>query len=198
MTEISPTAVKELRQRTGAGMMECKRALQEAGGDMDEAVKVLRKAGAAKADKKSDRATGQGIIAQYIHTGDRIGVLVEINCETDFVARTDQFKQLGRDIAMHVAAFNPRFVSRDQVDAGTLSAEDEIFRAQARAEGRPEAVVTKVVEGRLHKFYQEACLLEQPFVKNPDITVEKLVQEKVASLGENIRVRRFVRFSLGD
>jgi elongation factor Ts len=198
MSEISPAAVKDLRQKTGAGMMECKKALQETAGDVEEAIKVLRKAGAAKADRRSDRATGEGRIAHYIHAGDRIGVMVELNCETDFVARTDDFKQLGRDVAMHVAAANPRFVSRDDVDSKSLETEAEIYRDQARAEGKPDAVVAKIVEGRLAKYYQESCLLEQPFVKNPDITVEKLVQAKVATLGENIRVRRFVRFCLGD
>ena len=198
MAEISATAVKELRDRTGAGMMDCKKALGEAQGNLDEAIKLLRKAGAAKAEKRADRATGEGRIASYIHAGDKIGVLVELNCETDFVARTDEFKQLGRDIAMHVAAANPRFVSRDEVDEKTLATEREIFRAQSAKEGKPEAMLDKIVEGRLGKFFQEACLLEQPFVKNPDITIEKLIQEKVAALGEVVRVRRFVRLALGE
>jgi elongation factor Ts len=198
MADIAPRTVQELRQRTGVGMMECKRALQEAAGDIEQAVTLLRKAGAAKADKRAGKATGEGRIASYIHAGDRIGVLVEVNCETDFVARTDDFKQLGRDIAMHVAASSPRFVSRDEVDAATLERERDIYRAQALAEGKPAAVADKIVEGRLNKYFAEACLLEQPFVKNPDITVEKLVQERIATLGENIRVRRFVRFALGE
>ena len=198
MAEISAAAVAELRRRTGAGMMECKRALGEAGGDMDEAIKVLRKAGAAKAEKRAGRATGEGRIASYIHMGDKIGVLVELNCETDFVARTDDFKELGRDVAMHVAASNPRFVSRDEVDQKSLETEREVYRAQAQKEGKPEAMLDKIVEGRLAKFYQEACLLEQPFVKNPDVTVSKLVEEKIAKLGENIQIRRFVRFALGE
>jgi elongation factor Ts len=198
MSEISAASVAELRRRTGAGMMECKKALQEAAGSLDEAVKVLRKAGAAKAEKKSGRATAEGRISTYVHAGDRIGVLVEINCETDFVARTDQFRDLGRDIAMHVAAASPRFVSRDEVDEKVVADEREIARALAVKEGKPEAILDKVVEGRVGKFYQEACLLEQPFVKNPEITISKLVEEAIAKLGENIQVRRFVRFALGE
>jgi elongation factor Ts len=198
MAEISAASVAELRRRTGAGMMECKRALAEASGEMDEAIKVLRKAGAAKAEKRSGRATGEGRIASYIHAGDKIGVLVEMNCETDFVARTEDFKELGRDIAMHVAAASPRFVAREEVDEKSLATEREVYRAQALKEGKAEAILDKVVEGRLAKFYQEACLLEQPFVKNPDVTIGKLVEEKIAKLGENIQVRRFVRFALGE
>ena len=198
MAEIAANDVMDLRRRTGAGMMECKRALQEAGGDMDAAVTVLRKAGAAKAEKKSGRTTGEGGIATYIHAGNKIGVLVEINCETDFVARTDQFKELGRDIAMHVAAANPRFISRDEVDEKVLANERDIYRALALKEGKPEAIVDKVVEGRISKFYAEACLLEQPFVKNPDVTISKLVEEKVSILGENLQIRRFVRFAVGE
>jgi elongation factor Ts len=198
MADISATAVRDLRSRTGAGMMDCKRALQQTGGDVDEAVKVLRKTGAAKAEKRAGRTTGEGMIAHYIHPGDKLGVLVELNCETDFVARNDGFRELGRDLAMHVAAANPRFVSRDEVDERSLADEREIFAAQARGEGKPENIVEKVVEGRMAKFYQETCLLEQPFVKNPDITVEKLVLETAARTGENVRVTRFVRFVLGD
>ena len=198
MAEISAASVAELRRRTGAGMMECKRALAEASGEMDEAIKVLRKAGAAKAEKRSGRATGEGRIASYIHAGDKIGVLVEMNCETDFVARTDDFKELGRDIAMHVAAASPRFVTREEVDEKSLATEREVYRAQALKEGKAEAILDKVVEGRLAKYYQEACLLEQPFVKNPDLTIGKLVEEKIAKLGENIQIRRFVRFALGE
>lgn len=198
MAEITAASVAELRRRTGAGMMECKRALAEAGGEMDEAIKVLRKAGAAKAEKRSGRATGEGRIASYIHAGDKIGVLVEMNCETDFVARTDDFKDLGRDIAMHVAAASPRFVTREEVDEKSLATEREVYRAQALKEGKAEAILDKVVEGRLAKYYQEACLLEQPFVKNPDMTIGKLLEEKIARLGENIQIRRFVRFALGE
>ena len=198
MAEISATAVAELRRRTAAGMMECKKALTEAKGDMDEAIKVLRKSGAAKAEKKSGRVTGEGRIASYIHAGDKIGVMVEINCETDFVARTDDFRELCHNVAMHVAAANPRFVTRDEVDAKSLETEREVYRAQAIKEGKAEALLDKVVEGRVNKFYQEACLLEQPFVKNPDINVSKLVEEKIAILGENIQIRRFARFALGE
>jgi elongation factor Ts len=198
MAEISATNVAELRRRTGAGMMECKKALTEASGDLDEAVKVLRKSGAAKAEKKAGRTTSEGRIATYVHAGDRIAVLVELNCETDFVARTDQFRDLGRDIAMHVAAANPRVVSRDQIDEKVLADEREIARALAVKEGKPEAILDKVVEGRIGKYYQEACLLEQPFVKNPEITVGKLVEEAIGRIGENIQIRRFVRFALGE
>jgi elongation factor Ts len=198
MADISAAAVAELRRRTGAGMMECKKALVEVGGDMEEAIKHLRKQGTMKAEKRAGRATGEGRIASYIHAGDKIGVLVEINCETDFVARTDDFKELGRDLAMHVAAANPRFVSRDEVDAKSIETEREVARALAIKEGKPEAMVDKIVEGRLVKFYQEACLLEQPFVKNPDLTIAKLVEDRVSRLGENIQVRRFVRFALGE
>lgn len=198
MAEITASMVKELRDRTACGMMECKKALTEAGGDMEAAVTLLRKAGAAKAEKKAGRATGEGRIAHYIHAGDKIGVLVELNCETDFVARTDDFVTLGRDIAMHVAAANPLHVRRDEVDAETLAKEREIQRDRALAEGKPEAVVDKIVEGRMTKYYQEHCLLEQPFVKNPELTVEKLLQEAVGRMGENIQVRRFVRLALGE
>lgn len=198
MTEISATDVMELRKRTGAGMMECKKALQECGGKIDDAVTFLRKAGTAKAEKKSSRATGEGRIASYIHAGDKIGVLVELNCETDFVARTDEFKELGRDIAMHVAAAHPRFVGRDEVTQDVIDREREIYRALALNEGKPEAIVDKVVDGRIAKYYAEACLLEQPFVKNPDVTVGKLIEEKIGRLGENIKVRRFVRLAIGD
>jgi elongation factor Ts len=165
---------------------------------MEEAIKVLRKAGAAKAEKRAGRVTGEGRIASYIHAGDKIGVMVEVNCETDFVARTDDFRDLGRDVAMHVAAANPRFVSRDEVDAKSLETEREVYRAQALKEGKPENILEKVVEGRVAKYYQESCLLEQPFVKNPDISVGKLVEETIAKLGENIQIRRFARFALGE
>jgi len=196
--QITASQVKELRERTGAGMMECKKALLATEGDLDGAVKALRKAGAAKAEKRSGRATSEGRIACYVHAGDKIGVLVEVNCETDFVARNEQFQQLGRDIAMHVAASNPRFVSREEVDETVLAEEREIFLAQAVAEGKPEAVAQKIVEGRINKFYQEACLLEQPFVKDPDRTVGQLVEEAVGTIGENIVVHRFVRYAVGD
>ncbi len=198
MPEIPATDVKTLRERTGAGMMECKKALVEAGGDIDAAVTVLRKAGAAKAEKKSSRTTGEGRVASYIHAGDKIGVLVELNCETDFVARTEPFRELGRDIAMHVAAANPRFIAREEVTQDVLDTEREVYRALALKEGKPEAIVDKVVEGRVSKYYAEACLLEQPFVKNPDVTVGKLIEAAIARLGENIRVRRFVRMAIGD
>ena len=195
---ISAAQVKELRERTGVGMMECKSALEQSGGDLSEAEKILRKKGLAAAEKKAARATSEGAIGSYIHAGGKLGVLVEINCETDFVARTPQFQQLLKDVAMHVAASNPRFVSRDEVTPGVLEAEREIYRAQAAATGKPPAVVEKIVEGKLEKYYEEFCLLEQPFVKDPETTVGGMVSQQVAKIGENIRIRRFVRFRLGD
>jgi len=196
--EITASSVKTLREKTGVGMMECKRALVEAAGDMSEAETILRKRGLAAAAGKSGRATAEGSIGSYIHPGSRIGVLVELNCETDFVARTDDFQQLLKDIAMHVAASSPRFVSREEVTPAVLEKEREIYRDQAAATGKPAAVVEKIVDGKLEKFYEEFCLLEQPFVKDQDTTVGNLIAQKVAKLGENIRVSRFVRFQLGD
>ncbi|MEM7246878.1 MAG: translation elongation factor Ts [Acidobacteriota bacterium] len=198
MADITASMVKELRERTGVGMMDCKKALKEVGGDIDEAIKHLRKQGAAKAEKKSGRATGDGRIAHYIHAGDKIGVMVELQCETDFVARTDDFIRLGEDIAMHVAASAPRFLSRDDVDEKALADEREVQMERVVKEGKPENVAEKIVEGRMGKFYQENCLLEQPFIKNPDVTIEKLVQEMIAKLGENIQLRRFARLAVGE
>ena len=197
-TDISSDKVKLLRDRTGAGMMDCKKALSEAGGDMEKAIDVLRKKGAATAEKRADRATNQGVVEAYIHAGGRIGVLVEVNCETDFVARTPDFQGFVKDIAMHIAASSPRFVGRDEVTETVLDAEREIHRARATATGKPEAVIEKMVSGQMEKFYEEFCLLEQPFVKDTNLTVGSLLTEKVAKLGENIRIRRFVRFALGE
>ncbi len=196
--QITAQMVKELRERTGAGMMDCKWALGEAGGDMEKAIDLLRKKGLAAAAKKAGRVAAEGAVGSYIHAGGKIGVLVEINCETDFVARTDQFQELVRDIAMHIAAVEPRFVRREEVTSDDLEREREIFREQALASGKPEAVVDRIVAGKLEKYYAEYVLLEQPFVKDTDKTVGQLVQEKIAKLGENIVVRRFTRYRLGE
>jgi elongation factor Ts len=196
--EISATQVKELRERTGAGMMECKTALRESSGDVDKAITFLRQRGLAAAAKKSGRIASEGVVLSYIHPGGRIGVLLEVNCETDFVAKTPDFQTLVRDVALHVAASNPRFIDRNEVDAATLAAEREIYRAQALASGKPAQVVDKIVDGKMDRYYEETCLLEQPFVRDPDRTVRDVVTAAIAKLGENIRVRRFVRYELGE
>jgi elongation factor Ts len=196
--EISASAVKQLRERTGVGMMECKSALVEAKGDVAEAEKILRKRGLSAAAKKAGRATGEGAVASYIHTGGKIGVLVEVNCETDFAARSEDFRHLVHDIAMHVAAAAPRFVRREEVSEAVLADEREIARDQAMKSGKPPQVVEKIVEGKVDKFFGEMCLLEQPFVKDPEKTVAQLISESVAKIGENIQVRRFARFVLGE
>lgn len=196
--EISASMVKELREKTGAGMMDCKKALGEADGDMEKAADILREKGIAKAEKKSGRIAAEGLVESYIHSNGRIGVLVEVNCETDFVAKTDGFKTFVRDIAMHIAATNPKYLSRDEVEQGDIEKEKEILKQQALNEGKPENIVEKMVEGRIEKFYKEICLLEQPFVKDPDQTIEKLVKEQIAKIGENINIRRFARFELGE
>jgi elongation factor Ts len=198
MPEISAQMVKELRERTGAGMMECKSALKEANGDPAEAEVVLRKRGIASASKKSSRATRQGLVGTYIHAGGQLGVLVEVDCESDFVARTDDFRELVHDIAMHIAAADPRFIRKEDVTAAVLEQETEIQRARALNEGKPEKMVDRIVEGRLAKFYEEICLYEQPFVKENTLTVGQLIKTKIAKLGENIGVSRFVRFKVGD
>ncbi len=196
--EVNAALVKQLREKTGVGMMKCKEALSEVGGDLAEAEKLLRKQGAASAARKADRATGEGIIGTYIHTGAKIGVLVEVNCETDFAARGQDFQDLVRGIAMHIAAAAPRFVRREDVTEQILADEREIAREQALKSGKPAGVVEKIVEGKLDRFYAEACLLEQPYVKDPERTVGQLVTEAVARTGENIQVRRFVRYVLGE
>ena len=196
--EITAQMVKVLREKTGAGLMDCKKALSEAGGDTDKAETLLREKGIAKAASKEGRATKEGVIATYIHPGDKLGVMVEINCETDFVARTDQFKDFARDVAMHIAAINPVCVTRDEVDPSMIEKEKEIYRHQAINEGKPEKIVDKIVEGRIDKYYSEIVLMEQPFVKDGDKTVEEFVKETVGSLGENIQVKRFARFRLGE
>ena len=194
---ISAADVQALRKATGAGMMDCKRALSESGGDKEKAIEFLRKHGAAKVAKRSEREASEGLIHSYIHMGGKIGVMVELNCETDFVARTDDFVNLANDIALHVAASNPEYMNRDEVPAGQLEKEKEIYREQALATGKPEKVIEKIVEGRIEKYYQEICLVDQPFVKDPDKTVGDLVREAAAKLGENLRLARFVRFQLG-
>jgi elongation factor Ts len=198
MAEITAALVKELRERTGAGMMECKKALVEAKGDIADAEVVLRKHGIASAGKKASRATKQGLIGSYIHHGGQLGVLVEVNCESDFVARTDDFIELVHDIAMHIAAADPRYIRKEDVPADILEKEREIARARALLEGKPEKILDRIVDGRIAKFYEEVCLLDQPFVKEATLTVEQLVKTKIAKLGENITVSRFVRFKVGD
>jgi elongation factor Ts len=198
MAEITAQIVKQLREKTGAGMMECKSALVEANGDVAQAEIVLRKRGLASAQKKAGRTTSEGLVGAYIHPGGKLGVLLEVNCESDFVARTDDFQQLVRDISMQIAATDPRFLSKDDVDQAALDQERDIQRARALAEGKPEKIVDKMVEGRLSKFYEEVCLLEQPFVKDNTMTIGQLIASKIAKLGENITVNRFVRFKVGE
>jgi len=198
MADISAASVKELRERTGAGMMDCKKALVETNGDVAKAGDYLREKGLAAAAKKAGRVTAEGLVESYIHGGGKIGVLVEINCETDFVAKTDEFKALVRDIAMQIAAAKPEYVSREEVPEVLITKEKEILAAQAANEGKPEKIIQKMVEGRIEKFYKELCLLEQPFVKDPDKTVKQLISEKISTIGENISMRRFVRFELGE
>ncbi len=195
---ITASLVNELRGKTGAGMMECKKALTETQGDLEKAVDVLRKRGLAAAAKKSGRVASEGAVGSYIHAGGKVGVLVEINCETDFVGATADFQNFVKDVCLHIAAHKPLCVSPEEVPAETLNREREIARDQARQAGKPENFLDKIVEGKVQKFYQENCLLEQPFVKDPDKTVKTLVQEIVAKLGENIKIRRFTRFELGE
>jgi elongation factor Ts len=196
--EITAQMVKQLRERTGAGMMDCKQALNETQGHMENAVDFLRKKGLAAAAKKAGRITAEGAVGSYIHGGGKIGVLVELNCETDFVARTEPFQELLRDIAMHIAAAEPRAVRREEVTQDLLDREKAIFTDQALASGKPPQVVEKIVAGKMEKYFSEFVLLEQPFVKNPDQTVGQLIAERVGKIGENIQVRRFVRFKLGE
>lgn len=195
---ISASMVKELRERTGAGMMDCKKALNEANGDMDKAVELLREKGLAAAAKKAGRATAEGLVDAYIHGDGRIGVLVEVNIETDFAAKNEEFRTFVRDIAMQVAASKPEYVKREDVPAEVIEKEKEILKAQALNEGKPEKVIEKMVEGRLEKFFKEICLLEQPWIKDPDKTIKDLLTEKIATIGENINIRRFVRFERGE
>jgi elongation factor Ts len=198
MAEITAALVKELRERTGAGMMECKKALVEAKGDIGEAEVVLRKHGIASAGKKASRATRQGLIGSYIHAGGQLGVMVEVNCESDFVARTEVFQEMVHDIAMHIAAADPKFLRKEDVPADLLEKEREIARERARNEGKPDKILDRIVEGRISKFYEEVCLIEQPFVKEATLTIDQLVKTKIAKLGENISIARFIRFKVGD
>ncbi len=196
--KIDAKLVKELREKSGAPMGDCLKALQEAKGDMEEAFVVLRKRGMASAAKKASRSTNEGAVGTYIHAGGKIGVLLELNCESDFVARTDDFQELLKDIAMHIAAVDPRYVGKDEVTEADLAREKDIFRSQAAATGKPAPVIEKIVEGKMSKFYEEVCLLEQPFIKEASLTIAQLIAQKVAKLGENISVRRFARFKIGE
>ncbi|HDL04705.1 MAG TPA: translation elongation factor Ts [candidate division Zixibacteria bacterium] len=196
--EITAQLVKELREKTGAGMMDCKKALAETGGDTEKAIHYLREKGIAKAAGKAGRSTKEGIITSYIHAGSKLGVLVEINCETDFVARTEDFQAFAKDIAMQIAASNPLTVSRDELDQKRIEEEKEIYRQQALNEGKPEKIIDKIVDGKLDKYYSEVCLMDQPFVKDGDKTITDVVNETIARLGENIGIKRFTRFQLGE
>lgn len=196
--KISADLIKELRERTGAGILDCKKALEKTGGDIEKALEELRKMGIAKADKKLSRETKEGLIEAYIHPGAKLGVLVEVNCETDFVANTKEFKELAHNIAMQIAAQAPRFVKREDIPQEVIEKEKEIYREQLRNSGKPEHVIEKIVEGKMEKFYEEACLYEQAYIKDPSITVEELIKSHIAKFGENIRVKRFARFRIGE
>ncbi len=198
MSTISAQQVKELREKTGSGLMECKKALQESDGNIDEAISILRKKGQATAEKKAGRSTSEGAVSSYIHTGGRVGVLIEVNCETDFVANTDEFKALVHDIAMQIAAASPVAVTREEIPGEIVEKERAVFRTQALEEGKPDKVVDKIVDGRIEKFFSETALLDQTYVKDSDKKVDDLVKETIAVLGENIRVARFARFQLGQ
>lgn len=195
---VDASTVKELRERTGAGMMDCKKVLVETNGDIEKAIELLREKGLAAAAKKAGRIASEGVVEAYIHGGGRIGVLIEVNSETDFVAKNADFRAFVKDMAMQVAATNPMYVSRDQVDQAVIEKEKEIFRNQALNEGKPEKIVDKMVEGRVEKYYKEICLLEQPFVKNPDVTVQELLNTMIAKIGENLSIRRFTRYEMGE
>lgn len=195
---VSAKLVKELREKTGAGMMDCKKALTETEGNMDKAIEYLREKGLAAAAKKSGRVAAEGLVESYIHGNGRIGVLVEVNCETDFVAKNIEFQQLVKDIAMQIAAANPLYITKEEVPQEVIEKEKEILMAQAMNEGKPANIAEKMVVGRIEKFFKEICLLEQPFIKDPDVTIQKLLNEKIAKIGENMTIRRFVRFNLGE
>lgn len=198
MAEITAALVKELRERTGAGMMDCKKALSATDGDLEKAIDFLREKGLAAAAKKAGRVAAEGLVEAYIHGGGRIGVLVEVNCETDFVAKTDAFKELVKDIAMHIAATNPSYLKREEVPTAELEHEQAVLAEQARNEGKTEKIIEKMVAGRIEKYYKEVCLMEQPFVKDPDKTISDLITESIAKIGENISIRRFTRYQLGE
>ena len=196
--DISASLVKELRQKTGSGMMDCKRALVESKGDIDEAIDFLRKTGAAKAEKKGSRDTKEGRVYSYIHAGGKLGVLIELNCETDFVAKTDGFRDLAHNLAMHIAATNPMSLNRDSIDLDVLDREKKVLLEQARAEKKPEKIIEKMVEGRLTKFYQENCLIDQTFIKDQEKKISDILSESISTLGENISIRRFIRYAIGE
>ena len=196
--EITPERVKHLRQKTGAGIMDCKRALEQAEGDVERAIECLREQGILRAARRESRPTAAGVVASYIHAGGKIGVLVEVNCETDFVARTPEFRTFAHDVAMQIAAQQPLYLGREAVPEAVLEKEREIYRVQTLHEGKPEKVIDRIVQGKLEKFYQDVCLLEQPFIRDPDKTIEELRKEVAGKTGENIRVRRFARFQLGE
>lgn len=196
--KITAQMVKELREKTGSGMMDCKKALAEADGDMEQAIVILREKGMAKTAKKADRIAAEGVVASYIHMGGRIGAMVEINCETDFVAQTDKFQRFAKDVAMHIAAANPKYLSEDEVPEAEVAKEREILKVQALNEGKPEKIVEKMVDGRMKKFYKEICLLDQPYIKDPDMTIGDLVKEMIMDIGENVKIRRFARFEMGE
>ena len=198
MADITAAMVKELRDRTNAGMMDCKRALQECDGDMEKAVDLLRQKGLAVAAKRAGRATSEGVIQCYIHPGNKLGVMVEVDCETDFVAKTDQFVEFARNLAMHIAATNPMCIRREEAPTEAVEKEKEIYRKQALESGKPEHIIEKIVEGRIEKFLKEICLLDQPYVKDPDLTIRDLLNELVAKMGENISIKRFARFKVGE
>ncbi|OAG27137.1 translation elongation factor Ts [Thermodesulfatator autotrophicus] len=198
MAEITMDMIKKLREKTAAGFMDCKKALEEAGGDMEKAVDLLRQKGLAVAAKRADKATNEGVVAAYIHANKKLGAMVEVNCETDFVARTEEFQQFAYDIAMHIAAANPICVAREDLPEDVLNREKEIYVAQAKESGKPEHVIEKIVQGKLEKFYKEVVLLEQPFVKNPDLTVQDLLNEVMSKTGERIQIKRFARFQVGE
>ncbi|MDJ0803068.1 MAG: translation elongation factor Ts [Desulfobacterales bacterium] len=198
MSTITAAMVKQLREKSGAGMMDCKKALTETGGDMEQAVDFLRKKGLATAAKRAGRATTEGVVMPYVHTGGKLGVMVEVNCETDFVAKSDDFQEFAKNVAMHIAAINPLGITPEDIPEALIAREKEIYIAQARETGKPENVIEKIIEGKMGKFIKESCLLNQPYVKNPDITVADLLNELIAKIGENISIKRFVRYQIGD
>jgi elongation factor Ts len=198
MADISAAMVKELREATGSGIMDCKRVLAEADGNMEMAIDLLRKKGLAKAAKRAGRSTSEGIIYSYIHTGAKLGVLVEVNCESDFVAKTDDFVEFAKNIAMHIAAANPAGLTPEDVDKSVVEKEREIFRAQMLEEGKPENIIDKIVDGKVEKFYKEVCLMSQPYVKDPQKTIEEFLKETIGKIGENVQIKRFARFQIGE
>ncbi len=198
MAEISAQMVKELRAATGSGIMDCKKVLAEADGDMDKAIELLRKKGLAKAAKRAGRSTSEGIIYSYIHTGAKLGVLLEVNCESDFVAKTEDFSNFAKDIAMHIAAANPAGLTSDDVDPVLIEKEREIYRAQMLEEGKPENIIDKIVDGKVEKFYKEVCLMSQQYIKDPQKTIEDILKETIGKIGENIQIKRFARFQIGE